>query len=500
MLFVFCSVSNVVNLALLSSPSVFGNCTTQLFVLNDVTALEKFQGQSVNIVVVYNSYPSVYRNIYLNGVFFKSVTMDYTQFANLDTAYLGRSRTQGSGLGLSATFQEYRIYFGEITYSEAHSIFLVGIDQSHITLSSESTQTNMSLTFYSTSQVELDVQFYGGSPGPIPSNLPNVSTSFLYKMFGSETSFQLNPVDPQCAFRPTFSLDPHTSSTNPVSVPAMNYTITLLPNSLPAPQFSDTSCPSAITPCFCGVSESPFQYMSNANLLNQSFVVIDVNTTVSVFEYVYRTGLCYEVIGSEQFSLTEGEANNEKDSCFPENVFYMDMASSVSNINSPKNKQVQMNLFERYPEGTKWFTVTGPNQYVAKEWTKEPLVNWFIENSQLEILDQISGGNSLVPYDYDTTLQKSCQQCHTAVPVGYSYTLIASSVFPSFPFDLQFQIYAARSGPDGTFTVDNTWYIPVLGLDSNAVSSFYPVSSDPTLIFLVLRDPPGDVFHVVFFL
>ena len=36
-----------------------------------------------------------------------------------------------------------------------------------------------------------------------------------------------------------------------------------------------------------------------------------------------------------------------------------------------------------------------------------------------------------------------------------------------------------------------TWYVVIVGAITKEVPNFYPVTSDPTLIFTVLRDPPG---------
>ena len=489
--FLKCSVANVVDDTLFNSPAPDTlSCPARLYVLNDVTKLQQYKGESVNVAVVYSNYPSVYMKVFYDGVFFKSVPINQTLFSNLGntSAYLGRGRTISTGAGLDIQFEEFRIYFGELSKADSQTLFLVGTDPSHLTISSDRTASDIWINFYSTSLIDMNIQFYGGSTGPRNSSLQDVDvdTNYAFKMFGDETSFQLNPEDGQCNYRPIFSLDPETSSTQ-AKVPAMNYTVTLLDSSLSAPEFSDTSCPSNQAPCFCGASKSPFQYMTDANLLNQSLVVTEVNSTLFVFQYYYRTGLCYEIIGSEHFSLTEGQANSEGDSCFSKDVFYMDKTDG----SSLKSKNVTILLFERYPEGINWFAINNQNQYVAATWTDPPLVNWFIENSTLTVLDQVSGSNSNVVFDYNTTLIKSCDSCHTAISVGVLYTVTASYAFPSFPYSLQFEVYAKRSGGDGTFTVDNIWYIPVLGVVSKEVPNFYPVSSDPNLIFLIIRDPPG---------
>ena len=401
-IFIIFSVTNLVDDKLLTSlkPENVSSCPVRLYVLDDVSKLKKYQGREVNIDVVYSSYPSAYMKVFYNGVFFKSVPINSTYFGNLrsNTAYLGRNNFTdlNNGGGLDAQFNEFRIYFGELSKSDAQALFLVGTDPSHVTVSSENTISDIYLTFYSTSLVDMNIEFYGGSPGPSNSS-SNSTTSFLYSMFGSETSFQLNPANETCKYRPKFSLDPLTSSVRS-KVPAMNYTITLLDNSLPAPKFSSTSCP-ADTPCFCGTSKSPFQYMTEAALLNQSFSVNEVNKTVHNFQYLYRTGLCYEAKGSEQFSSIEGsdKKNDKSLSCFKEDVFYMDKADG----NPLKSKKVTVKLFEKYPEGVTWFTLNNEKKYVANEWKEPPLINWFMENSQLVVLDQISGSNSNVAIDYN---------------------------------------------------------------------------------------------------
>ena len=442
--------------------------------------LDQYQEQTVNIAVVYNNYPSVYRTIYLNGVFFKSVSMNSTLFANLDTAYLGRARALGVGPGLNANFQEYRIYFGELSSENAQSIFLVGTDPSHITLSSESTMSNVNLTFYSTSVVSVDVQFFGGSPGP-GNGL--VGSSFLFDMFGSETSFQFVPVDPQCTYQPQFSLNSGTSTTGANKIPAMNYSVVLADCPLPAPQFSSSSCPTPGTPCICSASMSPMQYMTASQSLNQSLSITDVNETVSVLQFYYHTGVCYEVVGSEYFASNYG-TNVNGQSCFDTNVFYMNKTSG----SIMKTKNVVINLFERYPEGTSWFSLQG-NAYVTNS-VSDGLFNWYIPNSAVTIQDLVSNVN-IQNAAYNTSLVNSCAACHTAKPVGFPYTINATNVFPTFPFDLSFLVYVVRNGPDGPVAADNTWYIPVVGVTVNSVPNIYPVSSDPNLIFLIIRDPPG---------
>jgi hypothetical protein len=48
-----------------------------------------------------------------------------------------------------------------------------------------------------------------------------------------------------------------------------------------------------------------------------------------------------------------------------------------------------------------------------------------------------------------------------------------------------------REGPEGFSIATNTWFVVVSGAVKNGVPNVYPVSSYSTLIFMILRDPPG---------
>ena len=126
------------------------NCPTRLYVLSDVVKLSQYRGKSVNIAVVYSNYPSAYMKVFYDGVFFKSVPINPAMFNNLETktAYLGRSSSIRNGKGIDAQFDEFRIYFGEISKTDAQNLFLVGADPSHVTISSEHTESDIHLTFY----------------------------------------------------------------------------------------------------------------------------------------------------------------------------------------------------------------------------------------------------------------------------------------------------------------------------------------------------------------
>jgi hypothetical protein len=62
---------------------------------------------------------------------------------------------------------------------------------------------------------------------------------------------------------------------------------------------------------------------------------------------------------------------------------------------------------------------------------------------------------------------------------------------PSPPFDYSLAIHALRNGSDGLSFTSSTWYVPVIGAIPKELPNFYPLASNPDLIFMVLRDPPG---------
>ena len=96
-----------------------------------------------------------------------------------------------------------------------------------VILESKDTIYNVQVDYLAVSQVVASIGFYGG----LSKN----------KMFGSESQFFIEALDPQCKFNISISLDPFYSAMS-VVLPAMNYSVTLLPyvtrTPLPAPKFS----------------------------------------------------------------------------------------------------------------------------------------------------------------------------------------------------------------------------------------------------------------------
>jgi hypothetical protein len=167
-------------------------------------------------------------------------------------------------------------------------------------------------------------------------------------------------------------------------------------------------------------------------------------------------------------------------SCFPSIPSYADPGSVYDPKIFEEGSSVSMKivLFERYPEAYH---------------SNSHRIDYYVPDSVISILDPASGLNSPNSYNYNTTLISDpySPSNQTGTPVALTYVMHISNPSPVVPYEFQLQVTATRYGPDGSSVTSMVWYIPVTGVISNEVPNFIPVASDPTLIFFVLRDPPG---------
>jgi hypothetical protein len=105
-----------------------------------------------------------------------------------------------------------------------------------------------------------------------------------------------------------------------------------------------------------------------------------------------------------------------------------------------------------------------------------------ISNSLVYVNDQVSGAKKST-FDYNST-------------AGLSYTITAGFPRSSAPFSWLFSVLVRNNGLDGLSSVDANWYLVVLGVIPKEVPNFYPIATNPDMIFLVLRDPPGGASSV----
>jgi len=289
----------------------------------------------VFIAIVFNT-KLKYSKVYVDGSLKSTLPLNVTtnaggsrrlQRAATHWDFIGRN-ARNSTPGLTASIDELRITFGELDDETIYNDFIVGVDPSHVTIPATKTMSDLALNFYSTSTQPVEIGFFGGAS--------------KYPMFGQESVFKLTPIDTQCAYNVTARMNPQTSSFKSV-VAAMNYTVEFV-SGAPAPKFAADACDttnSAGTKCFCDNSKTPLQYLTDAGELSQDIIITNTDSTPYVLEFVYHSGLCFEVMGSETFSLVEGNktiVNGVEQSCF---------STGSTILAKGQNKSVNVILFER---------------------------------------------------------------------------------------------------------------------------------------------------------
>ena len=152
---------------------------------------------------------------------------------------------------------------------------------------------------------------------------------------------------------------------------------------------------------------------------------------------------------------------------------------------------LNITLFELYPSYTgsnpAWSSSKGSFD-VGSGTAVQDLV---VLDSTIEITDVVSGLTSPSSFIYSDALYDNINSMALRAPPALNYTMIAATPLPSPPYALPLTILATRNSPEGAAQVSYKAFIPILGTIPSEVPNYYPVTTDPTLIFLILRDPPG---------
>ena len=367
---------------------------------------------------------------------------------------------QATTPGFIGSIDEIRFWDGALSADNITETAVLGVDPTIINLSSSDTIYNVLIDYLVTSEIVANVGFYGGLS--------------LNKMFGSESVFLIEALDPQCTFNTTVALDPYYSASS-VLLPAMNYSVTLLPYAklLPAPTVSGY---------LCSPSLDPHGYLAAANQLSTQ-IYTDLLLSFSVYAtFIYHTGLCMSIKGSEEFATSEPAPDNEGRACY---------SNSATMLQRGQAWPLNITLFELYP------SYTGKNP----AWTSSPVAfgassglfvqDFVVLDSTVEIADVVSGYPAPKTFIYSDMLYSNATMKPPSTPADLNYTITAAMPLPSAPYALPFTVLATRNSPEGAATVLYKAFIPILGTIPSEVPNFYPVTTDPTLIFMVLRDPPG---------
>jgi len=459
------SFSNSITIEVWATLSPSTNKLSSLFSFgpqgHNITLPAGFSGSRVFVAAVYTSNTT---SIFLDGIFSYNISgTNFVELSAISTAgynYIGRNAL-GDSPSLVASIEAIRIWYGDIGSSVIYTNYLAGFKSSSLFISEELSLADITVYYYATTIQQINVGFFGGQT--------------LSPMFGEETSFLISALDSQCGYSYTGNLESNSSSTT-VALAAMNYSITIATGPLSSPNFASDVCPQ--TTCYCADSKSPLQYLFDSNEISQNITITVANETVFDVTYVYKSGVCLEVVGADQLSTSDGNVS------YIDGVTYSCFQSDTTFMTSQSTKPLQFLLFERYPFGTQWFDKNLNSLPISSSSGIVITFNRDVTDSVVFVQDQLSGTKIDSTFVYNNTFV-------AGIPVGVTYIVNASKLRPSAPFSLMLSVGALRNGNDGSSFVSTSWFIPVLGVIPKEVPNFYPVASNPDLIFLVLRDPPG---------
>jgi hypothetical protein len=451
--------------------------------IDAVHLMADFTGErSVYIAVVFDTEAGEYKlyknaNLVETGVFGSAFVFSNLR-VNDNMGFLGRGPTDASSHGMSATVHDFRVTYGALSRKAIYSQYRVGGNPDVIKLPGKDTMADIDLAFYATTKQFVEIGMYGGTSHAGGQRIGGL------EMFGPETKFRFQATDYSCDY--SFDVALHRDgSPIQLNLAAINYSVTLFESAGSAPRYTDDAVnlfqPSS--PFFCDDSKTPLQYFSDAGMLNQTIEIVTPSDSYKQYNYTYMSGVCLAVAGSDDFSFDSGLLDMVVgESCFDEDATIIREGSSVD---------VTIYMYERYPVENHWldshaYMVDSPDdEYTSYD------IEPFVEDTTLTIYDLVGGFNSPQVMDYDDTVDYAGPLSRVRTPKGNRYKILASDPLPSLPHSWKFRVVGSRAGADGFSTAEATWYIPVTGVLGKEVPNLYPVASDPNLIFMVLRDPPG---------
>lgn len=362
--------------------------------------------------------------------------------------------------GFIGSIDEIRLWDGALKLANISETAALGLDPTLVILNTTETLSNIQIDYIVTSEVVVNVGLYGGLS--------------YNRIFGSESVFHIQALDPQCSFNATLALDPFYSA-NSLLLPAMNYSVTLLPyaNTIPAPKFTYT---------LCSASLDPYTYLSAANELSME-VYSDLLLTSNLYaKFVYHTGLCMSIKGAEYFASSEP---------LPDKVGRVCYSNTATILTRGQIWPINVTLFELYPSFTGGAPTWISGNQIFDLGSGTAVQDFIVLQSTVEINDVVSGLNSPIVYTYSGAQYSSIGSSTVTSPPTLNYTITTGLPLPTAPYALPFAVSATRNSPEGGAQVDFKAFVPILGTIPSEVPNYYPVTTDPTLIFLILRDPPG---------
>lgn len=289
----------------------------------------------------------------------------------------------------------------------------------------------------------------------------------------------------------------------------MNYTVDLQSSANFAPQFAEHACFNE--DCFCADSLSPIDWLRQENQLSQNITIYEAFATYKVWDsisktfldreyypvtYRYRSGLCFEVEGSVDFSKTHGDTTVfDGESCFKKQDLIMKQEQVL---------KLKVLLFERYPDQVQTWVQENGSPVANYGGTAGTFIyrDELIENAVVTIQDYLGDTGNPQVFKYNTTLSlQGLSQVKRAI--GLDYNLTALNPQPASPFDNEFRVDASRRDSGGVSAVYNPWYIAGIHQDICSLTMNNNVNNIKMLSTLLLHHLlPHEPIHVpiVFFL
>jgi hypothetical protein len=433
-------------------------------------------------VVLSNNGSATVGKVYRDGVLVSlQVQEEHSLLGGLglndDNGFLGWSPTE-EGLSFIGSMDRARIWWGELSSHRIFEQFSLGDREQSVALLPSMTIADVEVTFLITSVQEVEIGFYGRADNPV-------------QMFSDAVTFDIKSTT--CPYSIPVSLgiegEPFVGM-----IAAMNYTISMNNFSYVFPEYSLDRTPVSQepkNPPQCAPDLHPFDYVIKSGQEIQTLTILNVTNGSYVVDFIYRSGMCMYVEGTIDFnqdefplprptpSPTSRPTTAEGSTASP--TIKQGMPACFSkNITVLKEEVpygITVFLFERYPASSVFST--------------DPWVfGTRLLDATLTIFDLASGIRLQFTVPYTPTANSS--YFPQAGVLGYPYTITPKNPRIDYPYNWKFVLRSQLAiSTDHVSTVSSTWFLPVVGVLTNPFSTILPVASDPTLIFLVLRDPPG---------
>jgi hypothetical protein len=404
-------------------------------------------------VVLRNEGSTTVGKVYVGGVLVSSSSWEESSLLGGtgltdESEFLGKNAA-GTSPPFVGSIHYFRVWWGELSPSTIYAHSALGGENVKVELASPMTVGDVNIEYLVTTVQEVQVGFYGVADYEV--EMFDDAVEFIFQ--STTCSYNFN--------RRLGSLgEPFIGL-----VPAMNYTVTMQEFQYTFPTYENEGMLFDFS-YSCAPSSDPFEYVSSTGQTIQDLVIVEVREDPPyLVKYFYRSGLCLHVVGaSGLFNPHQVPSISTTDeTCY-------DGKYKILREEVPEN--VAIYVFERYPV-----------RYAKADYNTQ------LSDVTLYITDDVSGLEQRLALSYAPSTSRVL---NFPSFLGHAYTINPKNPFPISPFHWLFQVQAKKS-ITSSWTSEHTltWYVPVTGVLTNPFSTYLPVASDPNLIFMVLRDPPG---------